>query len=196
MPGRCSPRRRRRRWSCRTGGKSGPEAVAPTTSTTMTLALGDALAMTVMRAEGLYPHRFRPAASGRVARRAAEAGQAADAWRQGVAADRARTASMHDAIVEMSEKRLGVIGVTDDAGLPPWRHHGRRPPPQYRARPRSYRRRVHDARSQNDRPGCAGRRGADPVRGTSDHRPVRRRRRRAGRRRSACFISTTARRAR
>ena len=30
----------------------GPEAVAPTTSTTMTLALGDALAMTVMREKG------------------------------------------------------------------------------------------------------------------------------------------------
>src|SRR3982751_6583037 len=30
----------------------GPEAVAPTTSTTMTLALGDALAMTVMRQKG------------------------------------------------------------------------------------------------------------------------------------------------
>ena len=30
----------------------GPESVAPTTSTTMTLALGDALAMTVMRQKG------------------------------------------------------------------------------------------------------------------------------------------------
>ena len=32
----------------------GPESVAPTTSTTMTLALGDALAMTVMQPEGLH----------------------------------------------------------------------------------------------------------------------------------------------
>src|SRR5438270_11852074 len=32
--------------------EAGPEAVAPTTSTTMTLALGDALAMTVMRQKG------------------------------------------------------------------------------------------------------------------------------------------------
>ena len=40
------------RWSCRTGARLVPEAVAPTTSTTMTLALGDALAMTVMREKG------------------------------------------------------------------------------------------------------------------------------------------------
>ena len=36
----------------------GPEAVAPTTSTTMTLALGDALAMTVMRAKGVSKTDF------------------------------------------------------------------------------------------------------------------------------------------
>src|SRR4051795_10928559 len=36
----------------------GPEAVAPTTSTTMTLALGDALAMTVMRQKGFSRSDF------------------------------------------------------------------------------------------------------------------------------------------
>ena len=49
---RCSPKPRRRRWSCRTGRRSARNSVAPTTSTTMTLALGDALAMTVMRQKG------------------------------------------------------------------------------------------------------------------------------------------------
>ena len=36
----------------------GPESVAPTTSTTMTLALGDALAMTVMRQKGFTRSDF------------------------------------------------------------------------------------------------------------------------------------------
>ena len=53
----------------------GPESVAPTTSTTMTLALGDALAMTVMRQKGFTRSRLWKAASGRIARRATEARQ-------------------------------------------------------------------------------------------------------------------------
>src|SRR3954452_24120966 len=38
--------------------EAGPEAVAPTSSTTMTLALGDALAMTVMRQKGFSRAEF------------------------------------------------------------------------------------------------------------------------------------------
>jgi arabinose-5-phosphate isomerase len=93
----------------------GPESVAPTTSTTMTLALGDALAMTVMRQKGftrtdfgrLHPGgslgaRLKPVS------RLMHAGEAVPLTRE--------NASMHDAIVEMSAKRLGIIGVVDDAG--------------------------------------------------------------------------------
>jgi arabinose-5-phosphate isomerase len=93
----------------------GPESVAPTTSTTMTLALGDALAMTVMRQKGftrtdfgrLHPGgslgaRLKPVS------RLMHSGEALPLTRE--------NASMHDAIVEMSAKRLGAIGVTDDAG--------------------------------------------------------------------------------
>ena len=93
----------------------GPEAVAPTTSTTMTLALGDALAMTVMRQKGftrtdfgrLHPGgtlgaRLKPVS------RLMHSGDALPLTR----AD----SSMHDTVVEMSAKRLGVIGVTDDQG--------------------------------------------------------------------------------
>ena len=65
----------------------GPESVAPTTSTTMTLALGDALAMTVMRQKGVTRTDFGRLHPGRLARRAAEAGAAADARRQVAAAD-------------------------------------------------------------------------------------------------------------
>jgi len=93
----------------------GPEAVAPTTSTTMTLALGDALAMTVMQAKGFTRTDF-----GRL-----HPGGALGARLKPVArlmhsgADMPLTredASMHDAIVEMSAKRLGLVGIVDASG--------------------------------------------------------------------------------
>jgi len=93
----------------------GPESVAPTTSTTMTLALGDALAMTVMRQKGftrtdfgrLHPGgslgaRLKPVS------RLMHSGNALPLTRE--------SASMHDTIVEMSAKRLGIVGVVDEAG--------------------------------------------------------------------------------
>jgi arabinose-5-phosphate isomerase len=93
----------------------GPESVAPTTSTTMTLALGDALAMTVMRQKGfsrsdfgrLHPGgalgaRLKPVS------RLMHSGEALPLTRE--------DSSMHDVVVEMSAKRLGIIGVVDDRG--------------------------------------------------------------------------------
>ncbi len=93
----------------------GPEAVAPTTSTTMTLALGDALAMTVMREKGFTRTDFGRIHPGgtlglrlRPVRRLMHGG----AQLPLVGA----TTSMHDAIMVMTEKRLGVVGVTDADG--------------------------------------------------------------------------------
>ena len=93
----------------------GPEAVAPTTSTTMTLALGDALAMTVMREKGFTRTDFGRIHPGgtlglrlRPVKRVMHGGDQLPL----VSAD----TSMHDAIVVMSEKRLGVVGVTDADG--------------------------------------------------------------------------------
>lgn len=93
----------------------GPESVAPTTSTTMTLALGDALAMTVMRQKGftrtdfgrLHPGgslgaRLRPVS------RLMHSGDALPLTRE--------DASMHAVVIEMSAKRLGIIGVVDERG--------------------------------------------------------------------------------
>ena len=90
----------------------GPESVAPTTSTTMSLALGDALAMTVMQQKGftrsdfgrLHPGgslgaRLKPVS------RLMHSGEALPLTRE--------DASMHDAVVEMSAKRLGIIGVVN-----------------------------------------------------------------------------------
>jgi arabinose-5-phosphate isomerase len=93
----------------------GPESVAPTTSTTMTLALGDALAMTVMRQKGftrtdfgrLHPGgslgaRLKPVS------RLMHSGESMPLIRE--------NASIHDVIVEISVKRLGIVGVTGENG--------------------------------------------------------------------------------
>jgi arabinose-5-phosphate isomerase len=93
----------------------GPEAVAPTTSTTMSLALGDALAMTVMRQKGFTRTDFGRLHPGgslgarlKPVRRLMHAGEALPLTRE--------DSSMHDTVVEISQKRLGVVGVTDGAG--------------------------------------------------------------------------------
>jgi len=93
----------------------GPEAVAPTTSTTMTLALGDALAMTVMREKGFTRTDFGRLHPGgslgarlKPVKRLMHGGEQLPLVGKGT--------NMHDVIVVMSEKRLGVVGVTDEEG--------------------------------------------------------------------------------
>jgi len=93
----------------------GPEAVAPTTSTTMSLALGDALAMTVMRQKGFTRTDFgRLHPGGTLGARLKPVKRLMHSGKQVplISAD----ASMHDAVVVMTEKRLGVVGVTDEGG--------------------------------------------------------------------------------
>ena len=93
----------------------GPEAVAPTTSTTMTLALGDALAMTVMKEKGFTRTDFGRLHPGgslgarlKPVKRLMHGGDQLPLVDQGT--------NMHDVIVTMSQKRLGVVGVTDADG--------------------------------------------------------------------------------
>ena len=90
----------------------GPEAVAPTTSTTMTLALGDALAMTAMREKGFSRTDFGKLHPGgslgarlKPVTRLMHAGKAVPLIDAG--------ASIHDTIMEMTAKRLGLVGVTE-----------------------------------------------------------------------------------
>ena len=78
----------------------GPESVAPTTSTTMTLALGDALAMTVMRQKGFTRTDFGRLHPGgslgarlRPVRRLMHGRKALPLTRE--------DSSMHDTVVEM-----------------------------------------------------------------------------------------------
>jgi arabinose-5-phosphate isomerase len=93
----------------------GPEAVAPTTSTTMTLALGDALAMTVMREKGFTRTDF-----GRLHPGGSLGARLKPVRRLMHGGDQlplvGKDTSMHDTVVEMSAKRLGVVGVTGDDG--------------------------------------------------------------------------------
>jgi arabinose-5-phosphate isomerase len=93
----------------------GPEAVAPTTSTTMTLAMGDALAMTVMREKGFTRTDFgRLHPGGSLGARLKPVRRLMHGGDQLPLVD--QHTNMHDVIVVMSEKRLGVVGVTGEDG--------------------------------------------------------------------------------
>jgi len=93
----------------------GPEAVAPTTSTTMTLALGDALAMTVMHLKGFSRADFgRLHPGGALGARLRPVEHLMHSGSQMPLADAG--SSMHDTIEVMSAKKLGVVGVIDDDG--------------------------------------------------------------------------------
>src|SRR5690242_4713278 len=93
----------------------GPESVAPTTSTTMTLALGDALAMTVMRQKGFTRTDFgRLHPGGSLGARLKPVSRLMHSGDQLPLVD--HKTDMHDTVLEMSAKRLGVVGVTGDDG--------------------------------------------------------------------------------
>jgi arabinose-5-phosphate isomerase len=93
-----------------------PQGLAPTTSTLMTLAVGDALAMTVMRARGFGRsdfHRLHPA--GALGKRLQPVSAV---MRRDDALPLVRPETpMIEAVVEMTAKRLGMVGVADDAGV-------------------------------------------------------------------------------
>ena len=93
----------------------GPESVAPTTSTTMTLALGDALAMTVMRQKGFTRTDFgRLHPGGSLGARLKPVSRLMHSG--GNLPLVSQNTSMHATVLEMSAKRLGVVGVTDENG--------------------------------------------------------------------------------
>jgi len=94
----------------------GPEGVAPTTSTTMAVALGDALAMTVMHLKGFTRTDFgRLHPGGAIGARLKPVRRLMHSGAEMPLTNAA--ASMHEAIVEMSAKRLGMVGVIDEEGV-------------------------------------------------------------------------------
>ncbi len=92
-----------------------PLDLAPTASTTATLALGDALAMALLEARGFTREDFallHPA--GRLGKRLLKVEQL---MHQGEALPAVRTDTpMREAIYEMSRKKLGITAVTDADG--------------------------------------------------------------------------------
>ena len=89
--------------------------VAPTTSTTMTLALGDALAMTVMHLKGFTRTDFgRLHPGGSLGARLKPVKRLMHSGNQLPLTS--GDSRMRETIVQMSEKRLGVVGVVDGEG--------------------------------------------------------------------------------
>lgn len=94
-----------------------PHNLAPTASTTATLALGDALAMALIEARGFTPEQFahlHPGGElGRQLRRVEQVMHSGEA-----VPSVERSAAVSDAIVEMSRKGLGITAVVDDGERP------------------------------------------------------------------------------
>lgn len=96
-----------------------PEAcgsgIVPTTSTTMTLALGDALAVALMEHREFTPEHFRDFHPG--GKLGARLSKVRDLMHGGEALPTvALTAPMSDTLIEISQKGFGVAGVTDADG--------------------------------------------------------------------------------
>lgn len=93
-----------------------PHGLAPTTSTTMQIAIGDALAMSILSARGFSASDFRefhPGGKlGAILRRAGDLMHTGDAVPIVSDAD-----SLSQAIVEMTSKRFGVTAVCDERGV-------------------------------------------------------------------------------
>ena len=92
-----------------------PLNLAPTASTTATLALGDALAMALLESRGFTPEdfaRFHP--GGRLGKRLLKV---SELMHQGDDLPKVtRDASMQEAILQMSGKGLGITAVVDEDG--------------------------------------------------------------------------------
>jgi arabinose-5-phosphate isomerase len=92
-----------------------PHDLAPTSSTTATLALGDALALALLKRRGFGPDEFaRIHPGGALGRRLLI--RVADVMVTGELPILRPSATMREAIVLLAEKR-GTVAVTDDAGV-------------------------------------------------------------------------------
>lgn len=92
-----------------------PVGLAPTTSTTLTMALGDALAVAIMERRGFTPekfHQFHP--GGALGAQLVTVGEVMHRGRDMpvVTAD----TSMRETLLEMTSKGFGIAGVVDSAG--------------------------------------------------------------------------------
>lgn len=92
------------------------QGIAPTTSTTMTLALGDALAMAVMDLRGFSREDFRKLhPGGSIGLRLMKVSEIMHKGERMPLVN--LDTPMEDVIVEMTSKTFGIAGVQDDEGL-------------------------------------------------------------------------------
>jgi D-arabinose 5-phosphate isomerase GutQ len=151
---------------CPTRRRPTDEVNAPTTSTTLQMALGDALAVALLERRGFKPQDFRVLhPGGKLGAMLRTVGDLMHgASELPLVAPRNADAQ---ALLVMTEKRWGIVGVTDDAGRC-GRDHRRRPAPPHRRPLDRTRRRGDDAGPEEDRAAQhAGLRGPGP-----DERPA------------------------
>jgi arabinose-5-phosphate isomerase len=92
-----------------------PMGLAPTTSTTMSLAMGDALAVAMLERKGFSAQDFRVLHPG--GKLGSSLLRVSDLMHEGAALPLASTdTTMRDIIPTMSEKRFGCVGVIDEEG--------------------------------------------------------------------------------
>jgi arabinose-5-phosphate isomerase len=92
-----------------------PMGLAPTTSTTMMLALGDALAVALMERKGFSPDQYRDFHPGGSLGRALI--RVADLMHTGAELPLAgQETSMREVLVVMAARRFGCVGIVDAAG--------------------------------------------------------------------------------
>ena len=105
-----------RRFDVSVPAEACPLALAPTSSTTAALAMGDALAVALLEARGFTADDFaRSHPAGALGRRLLL--HITDVMHAGDEVPRIGPgASINEALVEMSRKRLGMTAVVDDAG--------------------------------------------------------------------------------
>lgn len=93
-------------------GEACGTGVVPSTSTTMTLALGDALAIALMEHRAFTPENFRDFHPG--GKLGAQLSRVADLMHSGDALPLVTpNTPMSDALIEISQKSFGVVGVVD-----------------------------------------------------------------------------------
>lgn len=96
-------------------GEACGTGVVPTNSTTMTLAMGDALAVALMENRDFTAADFRDFHPG--GKLGAQLSRVTDLMHKGAALPLVREdTAMSDALIEISQKGFGVVGVTDDKG--------------------------------------------------------------------------------
>ena len=92
-----------------------PAGLAPTTSTTLTMALGDALAVALMERRGFTPEMFREFHPGGAL--GARLVKVSDIMHRGREMPLVSEATpMRETLIEMTSKGFGIAGVTDGSG--------------------------------------------------------------------------------